>query len=67
MSTTYAVLDVLTNAYDQINDNKDIELILLDFKKAFDIAFRKILLSKFEHNGICGVAPKLISSFLSDR
>ena len=63
MSTTHAVLDVLTTAYDQINDNNYIGLILLDFKKAFDTVCHKTLSSKLEHYGIRGVAHKLISSF----
>ena len=67
MSTTHAVLDVLTTAYDQINDNNHIGLILLDFKKAFDTVCHKTLLSKLEHYGVCGVAHKFASSFLSDR
>ena len=67
MSATHAVLDVLTTAYDQINDNNYIGLILLDFKKAFDTVCHKTLLSKLEHYSICGVTHKLISSFLSDR
>ena len=67
MSTTHAVLDILTTAYDQINNNNYIALILLDFKKAFDTVCHKTLLSKLEHYGIRGVAHKLICSFLSDR
>ena len=60
-------IDVLTTAYDQINQNKYTGLITLDFKKAFDTVCRKILVSKLEDYGIRGVAHKLISSFLSDR
>ena len=67
MSTTHAVLDILTTTYDQINNNNYIGLILLDFKKAFDTVCHKTLLSKLEHYGIRGVTYKLIYSFLSDR
>ena len=69
LSTTYAVLNVLTTAYayDQINDKKYTGLILLDFKKGFDSICHNILSSKIEHYGIRGVGQKLISCFLSDR
>ena len=36
-STSHAILDVLTTAYEHINNHEYTGLILLDFKKAFDI------------------------------
>ena len=35
-STSHAILDVLTNAYDIIESNDYTAVVLLDFKKAFD-------------------------------
>ena len=67
MSTTDAVLDVLTSTYDQINDEQYTGLILLDFKKAFDTVCHRKLLHKLEHYGIRGEALKLLHSFLSSR
>ena len=67
MSTTHAVLDVLTSTCDQINNEQYTGLILLDFKKAFDTVCHTKLLHKLEHNGIRWEALKLLLSFLSNR
>ena len=67
MSTTHAILDVLTTSYDQINDNNFTGVILLDFQKAFDTVCHTSLLSKHEHYGIRGVVHKLLSSFVFGR
>ena len=66
-STSHAILDVLTVAYDNINNNLYTGLILLDFKKAFDTIDHPLFLYKHEHHGIRDIAYKLISSFLSSR
>ena len=66
-STSHAILDVLTNAYDNIESNDYIALVLLDFKKAFDTVCHSILLNKLEHYGIRGIALKLLKSFLTNR
>ena len=58
---------MFTRAYEHINNNEYTGLILLDFKKAFDTVSHLILLYKLEHNGIRGVANKLLKAFLSDR
>ena len=65
MSTTHAILDVLTTSYDQLTDNNLTCVILLDFQKAFDTVSHTSLLSKLEHygTGIRGFAHKLMSSF----
>ena len=67
LSTTHALLDVLTNTRDQINAGDYTGLIVLDFKKAFDTVCHKIFLRKLEHYGIRGQALKLLNSFLHTR
>ena len=66
-STSHAILDVLMNAYDNIESNDYTAIVLLDFKKAFDIVCHSILLNKLEHYGIRGIALKLLKSFLTNR
>ena len=67
MSTTHAILNVLTASCDQYKGNSFVCAILLDFQKAFDTVFHTSLLSKFEHYGNREVAYKVMSSFLSER
>ena len=67
MSTTHAVLDVLTSTCDQINNEQYTGLMLLEFKKAFDTVCHWKLLHKLEYYGIRGEALKLLHSFLSNR
>ena len=65
-STIHALLDIITS-YDNISNSKFTALVLLDLRKAFDTVNHSILLNKLEQYGICGVAHKLFSSFLSNR
>ena len=67
MSTTHAILNVLTTSYHQINDNNFTCVILLAFQKAFDTACHTSLLSKLKLYDIRRVALKLVSSFLFGR
>ena len=66
-STSHAILEVLTTAYEHIYNHEYTSLILLNFKKAIDTVSHSILLYKLEHYGIRGVANKLLKSVLSDR
>ena len=67
LSTTHAMLDVLTSTYDNINDNTITALLLFDLNKAFDTVQHDILLRKLKHYGIRGTAQNLIASFLRNR
>ena len=60
-------MDILTNAYDAINNKHYIALIFMDFCKAFDTVCRKILLDKSYHYGIRGPAHSLIENYLYRR
>ena len=67
LSTSHALLDVVTTTYDNINKMLYTLLIFIDYRKAFDTVCHKILLSKLEHFGIRGPALNLISSYLNHR
>ena len=65
--TSHAILDVLTNAHNNIESNDCTAIVLLDSKKAFDTVRHSIvLLNKLEH-GMRGIALKLFKSFLTNR
>ena len=65
ISTSHAMLDLVTAVYGNIDLNLYTGLVLIDFKKAFDTICHKILLNKLAHYGIRGVAFKLLSSYLT--
>ena len=60
-------MDILTNAYDAINNKHYTALIFTDFCKAFDTVCHKILLDKLCHYGIRGPAHSLIEKCLYKR
>ena len=45
ISTSHAMLDLTTTAYDNIDNNLHTELVFIDFKKAFDTVCHKILMT----------------------
>ena len=67
LSTTHALLDVITSSFKNINDNLFTGLILLGLAKAFDTFSHDNLLSKSDHNGIRGTAKDLLQSFLKRK
>ena len=66
-TTTQAVLDLVTNLYDNISKNKLSSLVAVDLTKAFDTVNHKILLEKLDYYGIRGICNDLIRSYLSNR
>ena len=60
-------MDILTNAYDAINNKQYTALIFIDFRKAFDTVCHKILLDKLYHYCIRGPAYLPTEDYLYRR
>ena len=67
VSTIYAILELLTATYDNINANNYTGILFLDLTKAFDTVCHPILLAKLQHYGIRGPSHQLIKSFLERK
>ena len=66
-STTHAVLSMIQEIRETI-ENDDVAVgVFVDFKKAFDTVNHEILLTKMEHYGIRGLSNKWFCSYLSNR
>ena len=63
-STTHAVLDIVSNAYENISQNLYSGLIFLDLRKALDWVPHDILLAKLKYYGIRGPPNRLKETFL---
>ena len=66
-STEFAILDLVSSCYENINEKLFTGLIIIDLKKAFDSVTHSILLQKLEHCGFPGNVFNLFSSYLSNR
>ena len=66
-STEFAILDIVSSCYENINDKLFTGLIMIDLKKAFDSVTHSSLLQKLEHYGFRGSVFNLFSSYLSNR
>ena len=64
LSTSYAIMDLITNTFDNINSKLFTGILFLELAKAFDTVNHKILLDKLNHYGIRGQSNNLIESFL---
>ena len=67
ISTTHAILDIVTNAFGNIHKKYCSDLIFLDLQKSFDTVNHSILLSKLDHYGIHGPTNRLVESFLDRK
>ena len=67
VSTNRALIDVVSDCLNNINNNQYTGLIFLDRTKAFDTVNHEILLHKLEHYGIRGQANDLLRAFLKRR
>ncbi len=66
-STSLALIEIIENVR-QYLDNKEIVIgVYIDFTKAFDTVQHDILLHKLQHYGISGKALKWFHSYLSNR
>ena len=61
-----ALLDVISPSYDAIQKNRFSGLLLMNFRKAFEMVSHYILLKKFCRYGIRGPTRSLIKSCLTD-
>nr|CAD2168049.1 unnamed protein product [Meloidogyne enterolobii] len=66
-STTTQLLTMLDDFYTQLQDNKSIDVIYIDFSKAFDSVPIEILLRKLSNIGITGKIYQFIKEFLTGR
>jgi len=55
----HAITDVISTAYNNINNNNFTGFVFLDIKKAFDTVKHDTLIKKIEHYGIRGNAQNL--------
>ena len=66
-STTQAIINLTQYLYKNLDSNKIIFSIFLDFRKAFDSVDHGILLSKLNVYGVRGLAHDWFRSYLSNR
>ena len=64
MTNLLETLDIITDA---VNRGKSVDLVLLDFAKAFDKVSHEKLLLKLEAYGIDNILVKWVRGFLSGR
>ena len=61
------LLDFYKNVSNNYDETKAVDIIYLDFQKAFDKVPYKRLLKKLESDGIAGKIPKWFEDWLSKR
>ena len=66
-STTLALIKVMDEIYENLDNNNHVMGIFLDLQKAFDTVSHSILLDKLYAYGVRGPAHKWIQNYLSNR
>ena len=66
-SCTTNLLEYLEKVTKAVEEGKSVDIIYLDFAKAFDLVPRSRLLSKLRAHGVDGELLKWLSSWLKDR
>lgn len=67
IGTQDALVNLVSDIYDNMDRSKTSAALFLDLTKAFDTVSHSLLLKKLELYGIRGVALTLFKSYLSDR
>ena len=67
MSTSLAILELVEEITNAIDDRKSTVGVFIDLKKAFETVDHNILIKKLKHYGIRGLANKWVSSYLENR
>ncbi len=65
-STSLALIEIVNNILENLQNGKHVAGIYLDLSKAFDMVDHKILLRKRDHYGIRGYAWEWFSSYLQN-
>ena len=66
-STSLALIEIVDNILEDLQNGKYVAGIYLDLSKAFDTVDHKILLNKLNHYGIRGTVLDWFSSYLENR
>ena len=64
---SHTIIDIVTSAYDNIDNNQYTGMVTLDITKAFDTICHKRLWIKPDHYGIRETAFKLMQFYLNNR
>ena len=67
MSTTHALVKVMSEITNSLNKRKHSVCVFIDLRKAFDTVDHQLLRKKLEFNVIRGVTYQWIRSYLSNR
>ena len=67
MSTSMAIMELVENITNAMDNGKFTIGVFIDLKQAFDTVDHSILVTKLDHYGIRGVAKKWLSSYLENR
>ena len=66
-STSLALMEIVDNCYNNIDQQNIVLGLFLDFEKAFDTVFHPILLDKLYHYGIRGIMYRWLKNYLLNR